>query len=78
MDIKADLNLHRAHMSFCWFCRAAAHLNSIYFTLITQKAHGTEKHILEGGDSSVVEETGVPRGNNGHRTGDPKINEPCH
>ena len=25
-DAQSDLNLYWAHMSFCWFCREAAHL----------------------------------------------------
>ena len=25
-DAQADLNVRWAHMSFCWFCRAAAHI----------------------------------------------------
>ena len=26
VDAQADLSLHWAHMSFCWFCHAAAHI----------------------------------------------------
>ena len=31
VDAQTDLSLHWAHRSFCWFCRAAAHIaNSLY------------------------------------------------
>ena len=51
-------------------------LNTIYFTLIKQKAHRTYKHILEGAYvfvlwSGVVEETRVPEENHQPFVGQP-------
>ena len=31
---QTDLSLRWAHVSLCWFCHAAAHLNLLYFILV--------------------------------------------
>ena len=43
-DAQADLNLHWAHMPFCWFCHTAAHI--LEMNKITFLAHKWIYHFL--------------------------------
>ena len=66
---------HFLHVRDVCLMQGLKSLNTIYLTLITQKAQRTYKCILEGADvgvlwSYVVEETGEPGENHRPWTGD--------